>query len=92
MSWLLDGLDEFKRKETYRDGLLIALLELGVTSLRVPLADLANADVRRRLSDFVRLGFGFTVYSLDSPDGHELTTIAVHGALLVEYGYIILLC
>ena len=32
VSWLLDGLDEFKRKEAYRDGLLIALLELGVTS------------------------------------------------------------
>jgi len=29
---VVDGLDEFKRKETYRDGLLIALLELGVTS------------------------------------------------------------
>ena len=27
-----DGLDEFKRKEAYRDGLLIALLEFGVTS------------------------------------------------------------
>ena len=27
-----DGHDEFKRKEAYRDGLLIALLELGVTS------------------------------------------------------------
>ena len=59
----VDALDEFKLKEAYRDGLLIALLELGVTSLRVPLADRANADVRRRLSDFVRLGFGFTVYS-----------------------------
>ena len=56
MSWLVDGLDEFKRKETYRDGLLIALLELGVTSLRGPLADLANADVRERLSEFARLG------------------------------------
>ena len=28
---VVDGLDEFKRKETYRDGLLIALLEFGVT-------------------------------------------------------------
>ena len=80
---VVDGLDEFKRKETYRDGLLIALLELGVTSLRVPLADLANADVRRRLSDFVRLGFGFTVYNLDSPDEYVLTTITDYGALLV---------
>ena len=80
---VVDGLDEFKRKETYRDGLLIALLELGVTSLRVPLADLANADVRRRLSYFVRLGFGFTVYNLDSPDEYVLTTITDYGALLV---------
>ena len=80
---VVDGLDEFKRKEAYRDGLLIALLELGVTSLRVPLADLANADVRRRLSDFVRLGFGFAVYSLDFPDEYVLTTIAVYGALLI---------
>ena len=47
------------------------------------MADLTRADVRRRLSDFVRLGFGFTVYSLDSPDEYVLTTIAVHGALLV---------
>ena len=54
MSWLVDGLDEFKRKETYRDGLLIALLELGVTSLMSPMADLANADVRRRISNYVR--------------------------------------
>ena len=79
----VDGLDEFKLKEAYRDGLLIALLELGVTSLRVPLTDLSNVDVRRRLSDFVRLGFGFTVYSLGFPDEHVLTIIAVHGALLV---------
>ena len=80
---VVDGLDEFKRKETYLDGLLIALLELGLTSLRVTLADIARADVCRRLSDFVRLGFGFTVYSLDSPDEYVLTTIATHGALPV---------
>ena len=74
MSWLVDGLDEFKRKETYRDGLLIALLELGVTSLRSPMPDLANADVHRRISDFVRQGFGFIIYSLASPDEHVMTT------------------
>ena len=80
---VVDGLDEFKYKETYRDGLLIALLKLGVTSLRVPLADLARADVRRRLSDFVRLGFGFPVYSLDSPEEYVLTTLAASGVLFV---------
>ena len=83
MSWLVYGLDEFKRKETYRDGLLIALLELGVTSLRIPVADLTNADVRRRISDFVRQGFGFIIYSIAYPDEHVMTNIAADRALIV---------
>ncbi len=56
------------------------------------MAELARADVRRRLSDFVRLGFGFTVYSLDSRDEYVLTAITAYGALFVYYYYIILLC
>ena len=83
MSWLVDGLDEFKRKETYRDGLLIALLELGVTSLRSTMAVLAKADVRRRISDFVRQDFGFIIYSLASLDEHVMTTIAADIVLIV---------
>ena len=83
MSWLVDGLDEFKLKETYRDGLLIALLLLGVISLRSPMADLANADVRRRISDFVREGFGFIIYSLASPDEHLMITLATDRAFVV---------
>ncbi|MBT7989261.1 MAG: hypothetical protein HN769_05215 [Anaerolineae bacterium] len=77
-----DGLDEFKRKEAYRDSLLIALLELGVKSLRVPFADLANADIRQRLTDFVKLGFEFTTYSLGIPDKATMATINAHGNLL----------
>jgi len=80
-----DGLDEFRRKEAYRDGLLIALLELGVTALRVPFADLANADVRQRLADYVRLGFEFTVYSLGVPDATTLATVKTHGNLLANW-------
>ncbi len=80
-----DGLDEFTRKEAYRDALLIALFELGVTALRVPFADLANADVRQRLSDFVKLGFEFTVYSLGAPDEATLATIKAHSSLLVNW-------
>jgi 3',5'-cyclic AMP phosphodiesterase CpdA len=80
-----DGLDEFRRKEAYRDGLLIALFELGVTSLRVPFADLSNSDVRQRLSDYVKLGFKFTVYSLGVPDEVILGTIDVHGNLVENW-------
>jgi 3',5'-cyclic AMP phosphodiesterase CpdA len=80
-----DGLDEFRRKEAYRDGLLMALFELGVTSLRVPFADLANADVRLRLSDFVKLGFEFTVFSLGIPDASTLDALEVHGHLIVNW-------
>ncbi len=81
----VDGLDEFTRKEAYRDALLMALFELGVTSLRVPIADLANPDVRHRMSDFVKLGFQFTVYSLGVPDDSALTTIKAHGDLLINW-------
>lgn len=80
-----DGLDEFKRKEAYRDGLLISLIELGVKSLRVPIADLANRDVRQRLSDFVKLGFDFTVYSLGTPDETTLSTMKAHRKLVTNW-------
>lgn len=81
----VDGLDEFIRKEAYRDALLMALLELGVTSLRVPFADLANADVRRRLADFVKLGFEFTIYSLDVPDKATLSVMVEYGRLIKNW-------
>ena len=80
-----DGLDEFTRKEAYRDGLLMALFELGVTSLRIPFADLAHEDVRQRLSDFVKLGFAFTVYSLGVPDEATLATMTAHSNLIVNW-------
>ncbi|MBC8259724.1 MAG: metallophosphoesterase [SAR324 cluster bacterium] len=81
----VDGLDEFRRKEAYRDGILIALLELGIRSLRVPLADLTNAEVRRRMADYVKFGFNFTVFSLGKPDAHVLSTIESAGSLILNW-------
>ncbi len=80
-----DGLDEFSRKEAYRDGLLIALMELGVKALRVPMADLAHADVRQRLMDFVKFGFEFTVFSLSIPDQITLAVMAAYGGLIENW-------
>ncbi len=80
-----DGLDEFTRKEAHRDALLLALFELGVTSLRVPFADLANADVRQRLANFVQLGFEFTIYSLGIPDEATLAMMAEYGRLIKNW-------
>jgi predicted phosphodiesterase len=80
-----DGLDEFNRKEAYRDGLLLALLELGVTALRVPFADLTNEGVRGRMADFSKLGFEFTVFSLGAPDEGVLDTIETFGNLIASW-------
>jgi len=80
-----DGLDEFGRKEAYRDWLLFALIELGVTSLRVPFADLLNDESCQRMSDFVKLGFEFTVYSLGMPDEATLKIIDLHGNLIKNW-------
>ena len=47
------------------------------------MADLANADVRRRISEFVRQGFRFIIYIIASPDESVVTTIADYRALIV---------
>ncbi|MCP4139769.1 MAG: hypothetical protein GY755_05670 [Chloroflexi bacterium] len=80
-----DGLDEFKRKEAHRDGLLFALLELGAKSLRVPLADLAHIESRNRMADFLKLGFEFTIYSLGMPDSETLAIFKEYGNLVKNW-------
>lgn len=84
-----DGLDEFKRKEAYRDWLLAALLELGVKKLRVPFADLANVYSLGRISDLIQLGFEFTLFSLGIPDEHTLSTIKTNANLLANWEIIL---
>ncbi|MBF2760195.1 MAG: metallophosphoesterase [Ectothiorhodospiraceae bacterium AqS1] len=56
------GLDEFDRKRVRNDYALLALLEIGARSLRLPLSDLLDDRRRARLIDLRRFGFRYRFY------------------------------
>ncbi|MFX0199052.1 MAG: metallophosphoesterase family protein [Candidatus Hodarchaeota archaeon] len=65
-----DNLDEFTRKFTRNDYLLPALWELGIQKLRLPLGDLVNKKIRKRMRELRTLGHKFTVFSSGVPSSH----------------------
>jgi len=76
------GLDEFDRKEVRNDYPLLALWEMGVRQLRVPLQDLRNESGRRRMRDIQRMGHEFTMYSFNLPGTADLALIKENRDLL----------
>lgn len=72
------GLDEFDRKEVRNDYPLMALWEMGVRKLRVPLRDLLVADVRERMRVLRRHGQEFTLFTFGAPTARDVALIAEH--------------
>lgn len=62
------GVQEFERKVARNDYPVLALWEMGVRRLRVPLQDLLDPRVRDRMELLRRIGHEFLVYSYDLPD------------------------
>ncbi|WP_051482967.1 metallophosphoesterase family protein [Thioalkalivibrio sp. HK1] len=56
------GLDEFDRKRARNDYALLALIEIGAKSLRLPLSDLVDDRRRSRLTEMRRFGFRYRFY------------------------------
>ncbi len=61
---------------------LLALWEMGVRDLRVPLDDLADAETRSRMAELIALGHRFTVYSYGLPKGPARQALSDHGHIL----------
>ena len=78
------GADEFARKEARNDYALLALWEMGIRKLRVPLQDLADPATRARMSILREMGHEFTVYTYGVPEG-DLRQALVENAGLVAY-------
>ena len=76
------GLDAFSRKRVRNDYPLLALWEMGVRDLRVPLDDLAEAETRGRMSELAALGHRFTAYSYGLPKGAAQQALSDHGHIL----------
>ena len=79
------GLDEFDRKSIRNDYGLLALLDMGVRKLRVPISDLLAPSRRSRLEDLAHLGFEFTLYTFGVPETAQLKEIQQHRSLFTSW-------
>lgn len=61
------GVDEFARKRARNDYPLLALWEMGIRTLRVPLADLAGGDTGDRARDLATKGHRFIPFTFGVP-------------------------
>ncbi|HEY4121958.1 MAG TPA: metallophosphoesterase, partial [Byssovorax sp.] len=74
------ALEDFARKRARNDYPLLAILELGAKGLRVPVEDLVDARVRRRMRLLVDRGHRFTAVTYGVPDARLEAALAEHHA------------
>lgn len=79
------GLDEFIRKPVRNDYPLMALWEMGVKKLRVPLHDLQDTYVRERMKVLIEHGQEFTVFSFGLLTDAERQTLLEHQDLVSSW-------
>ncbi len=79
------GLDAFRRKRIRNDYPLMALWEMGVRDLRVPLDDLADPDAGARMAELAALGHRFTAYSYGMHQGAAAEALKTNGDTLVAW-------
>ena len=79
------GLDAFSRKRIRNDFPLMALWEMGVRDLRVPLDDLADPETGARMVELAALGHRFTAYSYGLPKGAAAEALNNHGHHLAAW-------
>jgi hypothetical protein len=72
------GLDEFDRKEVRNDYPLMALWEMGIRKVRIPLRDLLLPRNRDRLRMLKAHGQEFTLFSFGDPAPHHRDLILAH--------------
>ncbi|WP_052261919.1 metallophosphoesterase family protein [Leisingera sp. ANG-M1] len=77
------AVDEFQRKIARNDYPVMALWEMGVRGLRVPLQDIMHPKTRRRMELMAAAGNTFQVYLYGMPTAEETQVLADH-AVLVE--------
>ena len=76
------GLDAFSRKRIRNDYPLLALWEMGICNLRIPLDDLVDPDTRDRMAELKAIGHRFTGYSYGLPKGAARQALYEHGRML----------
>jgi len=72
------GLDEFDRKEVRNDYPLMALWEMGVRKIRVPLRDLLVPQARERMREIKHHGLDYTLFTFGAPSARDVELIKQH--------------
>lgn len=76
------ALDEFARKTARNDYPLMALWEMGICRLRVPIGDLSNSRTRERMRVLKQSGNEFTVYTHNVPSAAVCELLVEHAELV----------
>ena len=83
------AVDEFRRKIARNDYPIMALWEMGIRGLRVPIQDLENDKTRRRMQIMTEVGHNFHVYVYDIPTGEQISLIKENAHLLSQLEIVI---
>jgi hypothetical protein len=78
------AVDEFRRKRARNDYPLMALWEMGLRGLRVPIQDLQDARTRRRMEIMTDVGHLFHVYLYGLPTPGEVALLAEQNRLIAQ--------
>ena len=76
------AVDEFRRKRARNDYPVMALWELGLRRMRVPIQDLVDGRTRRRMALMHSAGHLFHVYCYGMPMEGEAVLLAKHASLV----------
>ena len=75
-------MEEFSRKRVRNDYTLLALWELGIRKIRVPISELLDERTRQRLAGLKRIGHQVTVFSFEPPVGEVREMLTNHRDLV----------
>lgn len=76
------AVDEFGRKRARNDYPVMALWEMGLGTMRVPIQDLVDPRIRRRMELMHAVGNTFQVYCYGHPDRRLTNLLARHAELV----------
>ena len=81
-------MEEFARKRTRNDYVLMRLQQMGIDHVRVPLTDLADDQIRARMVEFNSTGIRFALFTLGIPTALELDLIDANRSLVSQVEFI----
>lgn len=82
-------MDEFERKRVRNDYTLMALWELGVRKLRIPISDLMDGERRTRMRALKAIGHRFTFFSFGVPNDAVTKVLRQNRSLVDSYEVIL---